>query len=312
MNLWVTLWPSFAHFPKFAHRPSIEGIRLNSAMVSASVLDKEIETIQNVSPAVPLWFDVKARQLRVTEILPNEEYLDIHLNHSVAVKTPTEVLFKAGEDAALLEEISEDGYRLTFCRNPHYSVKPGESLHIRHPSLKVGGPIFTDAEIQKIEKMKAFGMKRWFISYVEDSEEVDLFQELVGKDSEIILKIESKPGLKYVAEKWRKQENLSLAAACGDLFVEVDRPHDILKAVEFILEKDSEALAGSRILLSVHEHPTHEPSFADFCQLDWLRRLGYKRAMLCDAMCLSGEELSIACNVFDETKKDVNGTRNFW
>ena len=48
---------------------------------------------------VPLWFDVKGRQLRVVEALDNPDYLDLRMNHPIKVDTPTVVLLKAGADS---------------------------------------------------------------------------------------------------------------------------------------------------------------------------------------------------------------------
>lgn len=297
-ELLVTLWPSFPHFPRFADDGRLVGIRLNSAMMSHPELDKELGLIRELNPSVPLYFDVKGRQLRVTEVLDNPEYLDFRLNHPIKVKTPTEILFKAGADIGLLGSVSEDGFRLTLSQNPHYRVRPGESIHLRHPSLEVGGPLFTDAELEKIEKVRASGLiSRWFISYVEEARDVDIFREIVGPDAELMLKIESKRGLTFVREGFKKSERVRLVAACGDLYVEVDRPHEILSAVESIVKADPEAVAGSRLLLSVIREPV--PSFADFAQLAWLKSIGYRSMMLCDELCLKGELLATAVNAFD-------------
>src|SRR5262245_54177274 len=106
-------------------------------------LDRELATIRALAPAVPLYFDVKGRQLRVAEVLDNEEYLDVRLNHPISVPTPTVVLLKAGADTGRLGRLEEGGHRLVFDRNPRYRVRAGESLHIRDPRLAVSGPLFT-------------------------------------------------------------------------------------------------------------------------------------------------------------------------
>lgn len=296
-NLMVTLWPSFPHFPRFATDERLSGIRLNSAMMSHPELDRELTLIRDLAPPVPVWFDVKGRQLRVAEVLDNREYLDLRLNHAVSVDAPTEILFKAGADIGLLGEVSEGGFRLTMKGNPKYRVRAGESIHLRHPSLKVHGPIFTDVELEKVEKVRRAGISRWFLSYVEEQRDVDIFREVVGPDAELMLKIESKRGLEFVARGWRKSEGVRLVAACGDLYVEVDKPHDILGAVESIVKADPEAVAGSRLLLSVVHEPV--PSFADFAQLAWLHRVGYQNFMLCDELCLKGDLLATAVNAFE-------------
>ena len=296
LNLSVTLWPSFPHFDRFASDNRIDSIRLNSAMMNAVELDKELNKIRHSKFSTPLFYDIKGRQLRITEVIPDDDHLDIRLNHPIHVEVPTPVLFKAGADTALLKEITEDGYRLIFFGGPAYNVKDGESIHIRDESLEVFGEQFTIAEMEKIVKVKDAGFTNWFLSYVESQEDVDAFIDLVGKDSTINLKIENKKGLEYVATKFRKTDNVNLVAARGDLYVEVDRPHDILEAVKLIIDKDPDAIVGSRILLSTVTDEV--PSCADFSELAWLYDIGYRNMMLCDELCLKEDLLSRAVNAF--------------
>jgi hypothetical protein len=306
IDLHVTLWPAFPHFWRFASDARIAGIRLNSAMISQAELEQAIDVLAPGETAVPLHFDIKGRQLRVTEVLENPKRLDIRLNHPIKVATPTPVLFKAGADDACLERIEEDGYRLVFDGGPRFLVRPGESLHIRHPSLEVGGSQFTDAELAKIHAVRAAGCTRWYLSYVESRRDVDEFLELVGRDAEVSLKIESKKGLAYAANEFVKRENLRLVAARGDLFVELDRPHDILAALRLVIEKDPEASVGSRILLSMIPPPPRDddtealvPSCADFLELGWLADAGYRSMLLCDELCLRQKLLATAVNAFE-------------
>lgn len=315
MDILVTLLPSFPHFPRFSTDQRLAGIRLNSAMLKGVDVDQELALLPEIQP-VPLCFDIKGRQLRVTEVHENADFLDISLNHPISVKTPTPVLFKGGEDHALLEEVSADGYRLKFRGGPQYLVKAGESLHIRHPSLTVGGNQFVPQELEKIEKVKKSGLTRWFLSYVESQRDVDEFLELVGKDAEVWLKIESKKGLRYVAREFKKRDNLTLVAAKGDMYVELDRPDQILQAQRLIIAKDPKANAGSRMMLSVVNKipeivtdpttkvphivwkivPNPVPSNADFEQVAWLYEIGYRSFMLCDELCLREDLLVTATN----------------
>lgn len=300
INLSVTLWPSFPHFSRFAFDERISSIRLNSAMMSVPELDEELQKIEKMKIETPLYYDIKGRQLRVTEFIPNDTHLDIRINHPIKVKTPTPVLFKAGADVALLQEVTEDGCRLIFRGGPKYMVKAGESLHIRDKGLVVSGNQFTPIELEKIEKVKAAGFKHWFLSYVENQKDVDEFRKLVGKDAIVNLKIENKAGLDYVRNEFVKTPNTNLVAARGDLYVELDRPHEILAAVKMIVDKDPDAVVGSRILLSVITDSV--PSCADFHELAWLADIGYKNMMLCDELCLKEDLLARAVNVFQSFK----------
>lgn len=295
LELLVTLWPSFPHFGQFAEDSRLSGIRLNSAMMSSPELDKELEVIKAAGKTVPLYFDVKGRQPRIVEVIPSKTHLDLRLNHAVKVKTPCGVLFKGGADSAQLDHLEEDGRRLVFRGGPKFTVRSGESLYLRDPNLEILGDLYTTAEKEKIQKVRAAGFTRYFLSYVEEERDVDEFLELVGKDSEVWLKIESMKGLEFTRH-FKKRDNLTLVAARGDLFVEIDKPHNIAKALKLIIKADPEACVASRLLLSTVEGPV--PSCADFLEMEWLYDIGYRRMMLCDELCLKEESLSVAVNAW--------------
>ena len=148
------------------------------------------------------------------------------------------------------------------------------------------------------------GYKRFYLSYVEKQRDVDEFRELIGKDSEVILKIESKKGLEYVEKDFTTYNrscghdsfNVRLACARGDLYVEVDKPHHILAAQKLIIEKDSRAIVGSRMLLSLFN--SNVPACSDLCELELLRDIGYKSFLLCDDLCKKGSALTRAVDAF--------------
>lgn len=332
LSLHVTLCPSFPHFNAFSNDSRLTGIRLNSAMTDNTELEVELDKIRNHPPLLPLWFDVKGRQLRITEVHFNEGYLDITINHRISVPTPVPVLFKAGADGALLARVEEDGRRLIFSGGPEFMVKPGESLHIRHPEFKVLDEtinMFTQIEKEKIDRVRKFGFTRYYLSYVYSQRYVDEFRELVGPDAEIRLKIEDLAGLRYVSREFVKDDKTTLVAARGDMYVELNKPQHILPALKFILAKDPKASVGSRILLStvqpsmakikralnyVEEYQPddrkaaeiiaylmepQQPSCADFLELAWLYDIGYRDMMLCDELCLREDLLSVAIDAFE-------------
>jgi len=301
LELLVTLWPSFPHFLRFAQDSRLAGIRLNSAMMNNPELENELKLLKTLPVKIPLYFDVKGRQLRVTKVHPNPDFPELSLNHPISVETPTMVLFKAGADQAILDRIDDDGTRLIFRSCPAYNIREGESLHIRHPSLQVHGETFTEAELQKIEKVRRAGFKHYFLSYVESQRDVDRFLELVGKDAEVMLKIENKQGLSFVANEFHKRSNLTLVAARGDLYVELDKPHEIMAALRLIIAKDPKACVGSRIFLSTVTSPV--PECCDFLELAWLYDIGYRSMMLCDEICLKEHLLGTAVNAFESFRK---------
>lgn len=329
LELFVTLWPSFPHFAQFAKDTRLAGIRLNSAKITPAELATDLSLVEGqLDHPVPLWLDIKGRQLRIEAVHQNPDHLDITINHPISVALPTPVLFKAGMDHALLVGIEEHGRRLIFRGGPMYHVEAGDSFHIRHPSLVVSGAQFTERELAKMEMARAAGFRRYFLSYVQSQRDVDEFRDIVGRDCRVYLKIEDRKGLHYVATEFKKCPELSLVAARGDLYIEVGMPHEILGAMRTIIAHDPEACVGSRILLSLvqtqHTHALNairhltktrgseplstlrpvlseaydfEPSCADFSELAWLYDLGYRRMLLCDELCLSPEALDVALAV---------------
>src|SRR4051812_21160981 len=109
IELLVTLWPSFPHFQMFVRNPNISGVRLNSAMMSSPELDKELAITTSLFEGdehfAPLFYDIKGRQPRVIEVIPNDQHLDIRLNHPVEVKTPAPIIFKGGMDFGVLDHL---------------------------------------------------------------------------------------------------------------------------------------------------------------------------------------------------------------
>lgn len=301
-SLLATLQPTFPHWNRFANDDRLSGIRLNNPRWTPAELEVVLENSNVKDADVPIYFDVKGWQIRVTEVHPNDAYLDLTINHPIRVETPTEVFLKAGADRAVLERIEDGGRRLIFRGGPKYLVYPGESLQIRHPSLEVLGEQFCKDELEKIEVAKRAGITRYFLSYAESSADVQRLRDLVGPDSEIMVKIENEKGLRYVTQEFKKVPNLRLVAARGDLYVEIKRPHLILNALRTIIKHDPEACVGSRLMLSTITDDV--PSCADFCELAWLYDIGYRSFLLCDELCLKGELLAVAVNACEAFQAD--------
>ncbi len=297
LELYCTLLPSMDHFGKFADDPRLRGVRLNTPMLSLDDLQTEFDLLKVGPDPGQVFFDVKGRQVRVIEVVPFDDHLEVMINHPIAANPGSLVLFKAGGDPVLLQSVADDGYRLIFDGGPYYKVKPGESFHVVDPSFRQGGVLFNDWERARIELAKQAGINRWLLSYTESQRDVDEFLELVGDSAEVWLKIENNKGLAYVEQSFVKRDGISLIAARGDLYVELRPKPSILQALQMILEKDPEAIAGSRILLSVINDL--EPSCADLSEVAWLREIGYRRFMLCDELCLHGDMLLRAVDAFE-------------
>jgi len=301
VQILATLWPTMSHYAQFAKDPRLAGIRLNTAMTDPMELPGLLDKALNLAGSKPVYFDVKGRQLRVTYVDPRTDRLEIRLNHPVYVKTPTPVLFKAGADGAYLKRIEDDGYKLVFHGGPNYTLLKGESLHIRDPSFRNLGKLFTEEQLQYLDIAKNAGVSRYMLSYADNTSDIDEFRTIVG-DAGITAKIENLRGIGWVKDGYVKTPNLGLLCARGDLFVEVDRPHEISNATKDIIKADPDAILGSRLLLSVTNEAV--PSCSDLSEVEWLLDKGYRRFMFCDGLCLKGEPLDRAINVLRAVAAD--------
>ncbi len=303
-ELLVTMCPTFKHFKRFDYDNRIAGIRFNTAMITLEELEKEIEALHEANSTVPIYYDVKSRQMRILHIETDDGNLHLVLNHPIEVDAPCEVLFKAGADVALLDRVEDNGRTLIFNGGPRYRLVPGESLHIRDKSFRNKAvSVITPLEKLKVERAKRAGINKFFLSYVEKQSDIDELQEIVGKDAEIWLKIESPAGMDFVNNSFQKKDNLVLVAARGDMFVELDKPHHMIDALRQIIKKDPDACVGSRLLLSVVDSPV--PSCADLLEIAWLHDIGYRRFMLCDEICLKENLLATSVAIFDGIKNDL-------
>lgn len=310
-KLHVTLSPSFPHFKQFVLDERVDGVRFNTAGISLAETEKELAilaTVVNDIPRSKVWIDVKGRQPRVVKVHLDPERLIVTLNHPIVVDLAAEpivVTFKAGADSGVLDRLEEDGRRLVFKPggySPFYTVHPGESLHIRHPSFDIitQNGIFTELEKEKIRTAVKTGITRFYLSFVWRQEDADELRAVAGCDLEINLKIEDEKGLDFVRSGFHKRRDETLMLARGDLYASIKRPMDILQAYRLLIGKDPEAYVGSRLLLST---VNDVPACTDLSELAWLYDLGFRNLLLCDELCVKGSLLEVAVNVVEEFRQ---------
>ena len=300
-ELHATLWPSFPHFEETIKDQRVDGIRLNGPITFS--LERIAEDVNHAVDLdlSKLYFDIKARQVRVIEVRPYKDHLELKVNHKIrAKKFPLTVLFKDGTDYATLVDIKDDV--LIFEGGPKNEIVPCEPVYIRPPEFIIQDNIISDYEAKRIEIARDYGINHFMLSYVENENDIVDLREHIGNNASVVAKIESRKGLEYVANRFKKTDGLSLMLARGDLYVELDKPHEIIGATKSLIEKDPEAMVGSRILHSLRNTPI--PECADFSELAWLYHLGYRRFLLCDELCLKKELLARSINVFDSFRRD--------
>ena len=282
----VTAPPYAPFLDEVARHPLVCGLRLNTVMPLREGPAAALERLRDLGQ--PLWVDLKGRQLRVVgAAIP--PYTEVRLSHRIRVPTPVDAFFSDGNECARVAAV--DGDRLILEDGPRRLIGPGESVNIVHPALEIEGTL-TATDRAYLAAMRALGLKRVMLSYVEAPADVEEVQRLLP-GAEVIQKIESQRGLAYARRHGAIHGRLM--AARGDLYVEVLRPHRIISALRDIVSADPEAIVASRIFDSLGYDPI--PVSADIGDVAFLIGLGYRTFMLGDRVCLQRDSVLEALNL---------------
>ncbi|MFT4304409.1 MAG: pyruvate kinase [Candidatus Woesearchaeota archaeon] len=292
MKTIVTIPPYATFIDEVVAHSSVEGLRLNVVMPI-----KQDETIEDVLKRLydkangkDLWIDLKGRQLRV-ENFGVPPFTEIRISHNIKVDTPVEAYFNDGKESATILEVC--GNQIIMQEGPKRVVGPGESINIPSSSLTIEG-FLTDTDKRYIEAAKNIGLNKFMLSYVEGNQDIVDFRNFVGCDVDLAAKIESSKGLDYVQNNYNN--DVRLMTARGDLFVEVNKPHEIIKATYDIIKADKNAIVASRIFPSLAYNL--EPECSEINDVDNLMRMGYRTFMLGDDVCQQRNSLISALNLF--------------
>jgi pyruvate kinase len=303
----ITTIPPYANYiRKVAKHPIISGVRLNTVMPVKETLDDLVARVAKDVFPKEVWIDLKCRQIRVTNYA-SVPYNHLEISHKIKVKTPTTAYFSDGEEHATLAEIV-DGNKLIMLDGPKRVVGPGESINITDSSLEIEGYL-TPKDKEYISAAKKSGVHNYMLSYVESASDIETVFEL-DPEANVLAKIESQKGLNFVEKEFSKYQGMfakhkgkvHLMTARGDLYVEVNPPHKILNEVKKIAEKDSCAVAASRIMASMNKSPV--PSCSDLSDVGYLMMCGYNRLMIGDDLCFDERALISALNVLQGINND--------
>ncbi len=297
----VTIPPYADFLAHVARHPIVSGLRLNTVMPLKETHSEVLKRLSGLGQA--LWVDLKGRQLRVVgAAIP--PYTEVQLSHPIEIDTsgdtPVDAFFSDGrESSRIIGVTGAKNDRIILEDGPRRLIGPGESVNIVHPSLKIGGTL-TETDRRYLEAMAELGLERVMLSFVETPSDIDEVREILP-NAEIVLKIESLRGLDFARQ--HKATLGRLMAARGDLFVEVERPHHIIRATRTIINSDPDAIAASRILESFADHPV--PECADIGDLAFLMMSGYQTLMLGDRVCLQRDTVIEALNLLSAVAKDL-------
>lgn len=290
----VTVPPYATFVEEVARHPLVRGLRLNTVM---PIKGTPHETLKRLSShGVPLWVDLKGRQLRVVgAAIP--PFTEVRVSHPVTVDTPADCFFDDGREYARVMAV--DGDRLILEDTPRRFVGPGESLNLVHPSLRVHGTL-TETDKGYLAAMGELGLDRVMLSYCEVASDVEEVKSLLP-GAEVVLKIESIKGLDLAGRQGDRQGRLM--AARGDLYVEVLEPHRIVRAMRAVLAADPQAWVASRLFPSLARAAV--PEAQDIGDAAWLMSLGYRTFMLGDEVCLRRDSVLAALNLLERVAESV-------
>ena len=294
LELIITQGPYSDFIEELSDMDEVTGIRLNTVMpVKEGRVKEKLEEISELISPKPLWIDLKARQLRIKEFA-NTPYTVVTISHRIKVDLPNIVYFDNGKITAKLVDIDEN--KLILADYVGRLLGPGESVNIIDSSLEFIDPeLLTPKDMLYVQTAKDVGIKHFMLSFTESAEDIGYLKNLY-KDSIITAKIESQKGMKNL-EKITEVADYVMAAR-GDLYTELDYPHEIIKALKYIRKvAQDKSMAGSRTLESLMKHPF--PSCSDIMDIGFLKEMGYFRFLIGDDICFKKDILMQAINIFN-------------
>ena len=289
-------------YPKYrtdvAAHPLVTALRFNTITPLDTSIQTTVDGLLGVAHSKPLWLDLKARQLRITQFayLP-ESYVTI--NHKICVNTPCTVYFR--DCTSTLENVLE-GDKLLLTR-PERVVGQGESINILDNSLEVDG-FLTEQDCEYVAAFARRNQHRYMLSFVQSRGDCEALWTL-DPQAEIIAKIEDRRGLRFVAEEYPfmpRKPRLMLAA--DDLYIHMGQDKtDMLSVLHQIIAADPKAIAASRLFTSLHD-PEHDRlndvSLGDLAYLWLLESLGYRTLMLSDEICRLRDVFTAVMKVYEQ------------
>lgn len=287
----VTVPPHADFVAAVAAHPVVRGLRLNTVMPIKGSPGEVLARL--AGHGVPLWIDLKGRQLRVAAAAV-PPFTEVRLSHPIQVRTPTVALFGNGQEEVRV--LAVDGDRLILEDGPRRVLGPGESVNIPDPSLRILGTL-TARDREYVAAARELGLHDYLLSFVEQAEDLEELRRL-DPEARVRAKIESQRGLRFA----REQPGTLLCAARGDLYLELDRPHRLLRALRELVHADPGAWVASRLFDSLAWGD--EPAAAELTDVGYLLQLGYRTFMLGDEVCLRRESVLAALNLLEAVLRE--------
>lgn len=281
--------PHLRRMKEVAASVGIDSFRLNTGVVTPYSPEETLRRILRIIDEDKLWIDIKGTQLRIDSwAVP--EYSELVLNREIKVDLPATIYFRHERVASQIVEMK--GRRIYVDPLHANFVGAGQAVNIHGNNYKVVGEYLMESDKRYIEAAKKLGVHNYMLSFLERQSDID---EVLAIDEDAIIcgKIETPSGIDFC--EYNKKVN-RLMIARDDLFINCKfNAEYIFKAQKFIIERDENAIAASRLLISLENGD--EATLADLADIYLLRKMGYSSFLLGDSMSKNPEMLRNAVKI---------------
>ncbi len=242
---------------------------VNQLMSTKEIIDILLKIKEETKKKV--WIDLKGRQLRVIS-WADPKYEAIELNHEISIEYPAKVIFR---DNTTSEIIRCRGNKILLKDPPYHALGKGQSINIDAKNLEIKDYL-TEQDKELIELSKQYELNDYMASFIEEIG--DLIEILsLNKNANIIVKIESLKGLKFILENTLR---LNIMSARDDLYANLNSSYKTIKYLKELVKKDKNAICASKIFTSLDNSPY--PDLKDYEDLELMYQIGYRNFMLQD------------------------------
>lgn len=251
----------------------ISAYRFNSGVNQLMTSEEIIQILLKIKEETKkkIWIDLKGRQLRITS-WADPKYEVIELNHEISIEYPARVIYR---DNTSSEIIRCRKNKIVLKDAPYHALGKGQSINIQAKSLEIKGYL-TEQDKEIIELSKRHELNDYMASFIEELD--DLIEIInLNKNANIIVKIESLKGLKFILENTLK---LNIMSARDDLYANLNSSYQTIRYLKELINKDKNAICASKIFTSLNNSPY--PDLKDYEDLELMYQMGYRNFMLQD------------------------------
>lgn len=269
--------PHLVRMKEVASIPEIDSFRFNTGSVTPYDHIETLKRILRIIDEDKLWIDIKGTQLRI-ESWTVPEYSEMVLNREIEVDLPATIYFR--HEAVSSQIVEMKGRRIYVDPLPKNFVGAGQAVNIHGSNYRVKGSYLMESDKRYIEAGKELGINNYMLSFLEKQSEISEVLE-INPNARICGKIETPVGLEFVKSNFVDIDRLMIAR--DDYFINIGfDAKKMFEAQEVVIEKDSKAIAASRILTSLERG--NEVTLSDLSDICLLKQMGYSSFLLSDSL----------------------------